>query len=103
MLNDHAQHVCDRKLICDEADAAAQILDGCRRDRPNASDRASIDDFAESSAAEKPDKIPHRARAREGNNIDFAFGEQARERANINARQLGAIGDDHINHRAPVS
>ena len=86
MLNDHAQHICDRKLIRDDIDAAAQIVDGCRRDRPNASDRASIDDFAESSAAEKPDKIPHGARAREGYDIDFAFDEQARERANINAR-----------------
>ena len=85
MLNDHAQHICDRKLIRDDIDTAAQILDGCRRDRPNASDRAPVDDFAESSAAEKPDKIPHRARAREGYNIDFAFDEQARERADINA------------------
>jgi hypothetical protein len=103
MLNDGAQHVFDRKLIRNDIGSAAELLDGCGRNWPDASDRASAGNLAKLSTAEKPDKIPHRARACEGNDIDFALDEQVRQWVDIKARQLGPIGHDHINHRAPFS
>jgi len=78
VLNNTTQHVCYRKLIRDDIGTPTQLLDRSRRDRADAGNRASIDNFAQATGPEKPDKIPHGAGTRERNHIDIALREQSR-------------------------